>query len=732
MINENFINAQILKWEDDTLEFKSSFDKDKVGKSICAFSNDYANVGCGYLIIGVDNKRKIIGVKMSDWDKFQLQISNVCKVIEPRVAPNVFKLNIKKKIIIVIEILRSSLRPHRYKNICYIRHLSSTGAGNFGQENELRNMTLINHLMFDSRPAIGSSLKDISLDKIRTHYLTTRGAVDVSNASEKELTRLLVNGFNLATIYDKKNIPTNAAILVFSSDPTKIFPNAYIKALRIEGTEYGGNVFNTQDIKGPIDEILTSAIKFLNRFMVTESQIEEDSPLRADIKEYPKLAIREALANAIIHRDYEQKEGQPTNLFMYDDRIEIINFGGLGGGLRIEDLGTGKRYIRNPKIAMLMYEKRWVEQAGLGISRMKNSMIENQSPTPIFESDKNFMKVVLPSNTQYQAYRLIEKARKYSISGNYDEARKKYKKSVEICPQSYESWLEYGTFSLENENYNKARECFKKTIELLPDKALPFMKMAQLIKREKKGEIFLSEAKKYYKKASEIEPANAMIFHKWGIFERDNKNLGEARKLLKKATSLDEGNYASWQAWGQIEIGMRNFSKGISCLERAKQLTTRPENLEWIFCDLAWAYIGLKRPFAQIKVFYEKALEANPNSEPARRKYASFLERNGHKQEAEKMRRTIGYRNSHQIVKRKHISQVKIGKKVQGKIKAVKNYGAFVDIGYERDAFVHISELSEGRVDNIHEILQIGDVLVFSIQKIDKNNKRISLSRKKH
>ena len=98
MEDESFVKKLIAKWEDDTTEFKLSIDKEKVGRSICAFANDYNNLDVGYLVIGVNDKtRWIEGIEIHNWDETQKLIANICNSIKPPVIPKLTRIEIKSK-----------------------------------------------------------------------------------------------------------------------------------------------------------------------------------------------------------------------------------------------------------------------------------------------------------------------------------------------------------------------------------------------------------------------------------------------------------------------------------------------------------------------------------------------------------------------------------------------------------------------------------------------------------
>ena len=158
--------------------------------------------------------------------------------------------------------------------------------------------------------------------------------------------------------------PTLAGLLVFGDYPQAFCPQLFVACAAMPSDELGktgkdGQRFDdNRRIEGTIEEMLTGTLSFLRRNMKTKVIIDE-SGKRKDIPEYPMLALREAVANALVHRDYSiHTENAYIQVYMFSDRIEILNPGALYGQNRIEKLGTDTMMeTRNPNIVRLLEEK---------------------------------------------------------------------------------------------------------------------------------------------------------------------------------------------------------------------------------------------------------------------------------------------------------------------------------------------------------------------------------------
>ncbi len=163
---------------------------------------------------------------------------------------------------------------------------------------------------------------------------------------------------------------TNAGILFFAKNIRRFITHGQMTLIAFKGTERI-HIFDRQDIG---DDLLTqfdAAILFLKKHLNLRSVIKETT--REDSYEIPLDALREAITNAIIHRDYSMR-GTSLMVEVYDDRIEITNPGGLPRGLQEKDLGRIS-VRRNEIIADLFYRMGKGERAGTGIKRMNESMM---------------------------------------------------------------------------------------------------------------------------------------------------------------------------------------------------------------------------------------------------------------------------------------------------------------------------------------------------------------------
>lgn len=214
---------------------------------------------------------------------------------------------------------------------------------------------------------------------------TVKLKVDIPKISIKGF---LVNTLKIVKKEGKKLIPTNACLLFFGRNPAEFIPQSEIRIARFRGTTRT-EFIDFQEINGSIYKMLDEVEAFFKRNTRLASKIVEFK--RVDIPEYPYEAIREAVINAIAHRDYTRR-GAPIIISIFDDRIEISNPGGLLPGLKIKKL-EGHHFTRNKKVCSIFHETKDMERFGTGIGKMKRFMKKYGLPEPELLEDGDFFVV---------------------------------------------------------------------------------------------------------------------------------------------------------------------------------------------------------------------------------------------------------------------------------------------------------------------------------------------------
>jgi ATP-dependent DNA helicase RecG len=182
--------------------------------------------------------------------------------------------------------------------------------------------------------------------------------------------------------------PTNLGILVAGSDPRRFLPGAYVQFVRVDGLELSDPVKDSAEISGRVSDVLRVTFdKLLANIEVASAS--DVYGRRTEQANYPFQALRELVANAIVHRNYETSNA-PTRITWFNDRIEIYNPGGPFG--LVTDQNFGQPHVtdyRNPELAAALKHLGYVERFGFGIAKARRLLQLNDNPAVAFEPRKS-------------------------------------------------------------------------------------------------------------------------------------------------------------------------------------------------------------------------------------------------------------------------------------------------------------------------------------------------------
>ncbi len=352
--------------ESRRLEFKETFPKgSQVVKTIIAFANGAG----GKIIFGVkDYPRQIIGIPEEDLFSLEERISNhIFNACSPTIIAEIYMQHVQGKSLLVIEIFPGPNKPYFLKREgkhkgSYFRVGSSTRKASLEMIEELERQR--RKISFDSVPDYSCSLKDINFDRFKSDY---------KKHTNKTLNKSKLRSLGLLNIERDQAYPTNAAILMSDSSICKErFPYAKIECARFKGADT--RVFLDQaTIWGPIYTLHELCMNFIKKNIALSSRIGEI--YREDRWEYPLEAIREAIGNAIIHRDYSIL-GSDIKVAIFDDMLEITSPGPLPDTMPLEELGTGRSEIRNRVLAPIFKDLKLIEAWGSGIQKIKMELVQ--------------------------------------------------------------------------------------------------------------------------------------------------------------------------------------------------------------------------------------------------------------------------------------------------------------------------------------------------------------------
>ena len=379
---------QKMKCETQTLELKSAEQgcPKRLYDSLSSFSNQDEG---GIIIFGIDEKQNYKEVGVYDPQDIQKKINEQCLQMEPIVRPLLTVIEKNGRFFVSAEIPGIDLvdRPCHYKGQGRLKG-SYTRIGD--SDEPMTEYEVYSYEAFrkkyqdDIREVYRASITSLNQELLKKYIqLLKDGKPNLSAINDEDI-------YELMSI-KRNNEVTLSAALVFSPYPQAYFPQLCITAIVVPGKELGelgksGERFiDNQRIEGNIPDMLNGAMQFVRKNMKTKTIISSETGQREDRTDYPITAVREAIINALVHRDYSiHTEGMPIQIIMYEDRIEIHNPGGIYGRIRVDQLGKVQPDTRNPVLASELEVLGITENRYSGIPTIKREMDKFHLQEPEF------------------------------------------------------------------------------------------------------------------------------------------------------------------------------------------------------------------------------------------------------------------------------------------------------------------------------------------------------------
>ena len=394
MLTTDQLHALLANHESESVELTTSTNNtDKFCEAICAFANDFPNGGQpGYLLVGVNDDRTASGLTVTDRLLRRLSDLRSNVNLEPLPAMSVQKHTLPDGEIAVVEVLPSDLPPVRYKGRVWIRVGPSRRGANQQEERTLVERRTALQRPFDIRPCHGCTLDDLVLDLFSVTYLPAAVDREVIAENQRDVPEQMAS----LRLYDlAADCPTNAAALLFAKDPLRWIAGAYVQFVRWAGTTMADDPISAKSFSGDLLTVLREVASFVE--LRTESYPVAETPFRERPEiDYPPVAVREILMNAIMHRTYESNA--PVQFYWYKDRIDIQSPGGLYGMASPENFPRQTDY-RNPVIAEAMATLGYVNHFGRGVIRAQQALRRNGNPAASFTFDPSHVLVTIGSKT---------------------------------------------------------------------------------------------------------------------------------------------------------------------------------------------------------------------------------------------------------------------------------------------------------------------------------------------
>lgn len=356
--------AQLInQGESSLLEFKTeAVNSMSLAEEIVAF----ANMDGGTLLIGVADSGEVVGCSAA---AMEARIINVCRHnIRPPLIPILTVQQVDGSEVLMVNVKAGDAVYATIQGKHFIRVGSTKQIPT--QHELLRLFQRRKLLQFDETPVLKATWHHIDLTKVDS-YLMRLGVSQLDTENEAALQRDLTH---LSILSELEPNPTVAGLLAFGKQPQKIHPSYTIMCGAYRGDDLATETIRENELTGSFSDLIEDALAFLKLTMPQHSRL-IGGMRRDDGYLYPLEALREALVNALCHRDYTI-QGSAIRLFLFNNRLEIRSPGSLPNTLTLASLPY-RQFTRNQTIASFLAGLGYMERRGRGIIRMQKLSAEN-------------------------------------------------------------------------------------------------------------------------------------------------------------------------------------------------------------------------------------------------------------------------------------------------------------------------------------------------------------------
>ena len=361
----------------------------RIGQAVCAFANDLPDHRRpGVVFVGVDQDGRPTGADIGDGLLHRLAAIGTDGEIVPPPAIEVSKLRIAAREVAVVTVHPSDAPPVRYGGQVWVRVGPRRALASAQDERILKDRRRHGEAPFDTVPVRTANLSDLSLAHPGS------GAPDARGQTQRE--RLAAAGFIVSAA---DLTPTVAGVVVLGKRPPDHLPGAYIRFLRIAGTDLAGDILADERCEGP----LTAMLGRLDDKLTGHNRIAANAGTDSSEDRRPSYALpalRQLVHNAVMHREYESATApvRPVRVVWFDDRVEVTSPGVPFGLVTPENFGEpGVSDYRNPTIAEAMRALDLAHRYGVGLPRARKELRANGQEAPEFRIEPTGVRCVVPA-----------------------------------------------------------------------------------------------------------------------------------------------------------------------------------------------------------------------------------------------------------------------------------------------------------------------------------------------
>jgi len=414
----NFNWNRIIQQENARIEWKENVgDVRGVVKTLCAFANDLQQVGGGRVICGLKEETNEfgapeaipVGLEDARFKKIRNEVLNIChRHVEPPLTPVVNSDPVAddpSRKILIFEVAASQF-AHRYRikdqgTHYYVRVNDQTRTANGLTEKLLEQKKRWPPFLEQTHPDATLNALDRSALKKFFHERNLPQDMDAYLEPNKRIRGDVQSMVTLPPGSSTQPVPRNFSILLFCQNPEEYFPGSFAVLSIYQGKDKTADRSKKYEIFGPIPSLIHNLFDKLQLHMGVEID-KSPTPLTggsvgSNRPRYSERAVKEAIVNAFVHRDYHSHD--PVRVTVFIDRIEVSSPGILFNGLQIEDLKKGNSHPswRNPSLAWFMVSMEFAQNEGQGIPTIMNDTRKVSGREPVFDISGNWFRLTIPA-----------------------------------------------------------------------------------------------------------------------------------------------------------------------------------------------------------------------------------------------------------------------------------------------------------------------------------------------
>lgn len=387
MNSEQLIKSLLKQGESEQLEFKQVVRKDAIGKSICAFLNHEG----GQVVIGISDDKKVVGITDAEnWEKELNKYLNTTIIPEAPVMVSVEQVGGKQ--VLLLKVWAGSKQPYIFDGSIYFRRGQSTVKATSQEISDLIHNRQIDELHWERQMALGVELEDLDIHEIQK---TIDRSINESKLDESKKNPIdFLSHFGLF----QNGHFTNAAVVLFAKNPARFIPQTRVRVAFLEKGKTADEFVDDKILNGNLFKNILTVQDFFEKHLRTTRKFSEKEWERQDDYVVPMSALREAVMNALVHRDYSLPSASMA-VIIYSDRIEVFNSG--KSPLKAAELKKSHLSLPvNPDIAHMVFLRGYIEKIGRGTIKIMDTCKAAGLKVPKWTTTETSVKLAFPLNVK--------------------------------------------------------------------------------------------------------------------------------------------------------------------------------------------------------------------------------------------------------------------------------------------------------------------------------------------